>query len=127
MSDTNTNAGTAEATGSIGPVLPQTVIDPVAPALIGHSAVDMMNGFFTAIKHGAAIVYHDVLNVETRVHKWEDDNPLLFPFIDKALLFAEDVLAAHGIPVPAIAIAGQAVLSALKQMAANDATVQSGK
>ncbi len=91
-----------------------------------HTPIDVMNGFFTAIKHGAAIVYHDVLAVETRIHKWEDSNPLLFPYIDKAVMFAEAMLSAHGIPVPAIALAGQAVMSALKAIAANDATVQSG-
>lgn len=100
---------------------------PVVPFVAqAHTPMSVMEGFFTAIKHGAALVYNEVLTVESRIHKWEADNPLLQPFIDKAVLFAEAVLTAHGIPVPAIAIAGQATLSALKAIAAADATVQSG-
>ncbi len=86
----------------------------------------MLADIIAAALHGAGLVYHELLSVEDDVTKWEAANPAVKPFIDMAVNAAVGALAGCGLPVPALITAGDAVLSALKQLAAADPTVQSG-
>lgn len=87
--------------------------------------METINAFFTAMTHGASLVYHDILAVETTVVNWTTTNPEIHALVTTAVDAGSAFLIAHGIPVPAIEVATSAVMSALKSMAANDATVSS--
>jgi hypothetical protein len=87
--------------------------------------MENITAFFTAMAHGAALVYHDVLAVETTVANWTSSNPEVAALLAKGVEYATPFLAAYGINVPAVEVAASAVLSALKSMAAADATVPS--
>jgi hypothetical protein len=98
---------------------------PAAPAPVAVPTSDTIGHFFTAIKLSAASVYHQVLRVEADVSKWINA-PDVKPLVSDAVTFFETVLTSHGIPVPALEVAGKAVFAALAQMAADDTTVKSG-
>lgn len=86
----------------------------------------VMDSFFSAMKQGAAFVYHEVVAAEENVTMWVADNPQIKLLLDDAVALGTAYLTAHGIPVMAIEVAGSAVLGALKSMAADDATITSG-
>lgn len=89
----------------------------------------MLQDFFNAMYHGAALVYHDILAIESDVKQWETDNPKIVAFISEAVSAGNMFLAAHGVPALAVEnaaeVAGTAVLSALKELAALDPTANS--
>lgn len=76
-----------------------------------------------ALNHGAALVYHKLLQVEQDVTKWEKDNPAVAPLINAGVAHAETLLEQHGLPVTQLARSGDGLVAALRVMAANDATV----
>jgi hypothetical protein len=82
--------------------------------------------FFVAIEHGAASVYHQVVATGVAVSAWEEAHPEIQPLIAIGQTYATSTLTRFGVPVGAVEVVGSDVLTALKQMAARDATVQSG-
>ena len=84
------------------------------------------NHFFAAMNHGAALVYHEIVQVEQFVTNWTMDNPLVKPLLMEGVTMGELFLTAHGVPMPSVELALSAVTAGLKTMAANDATVKSG-
>jgi hypothetical protein len=90
------------------------------------STPGMLDHFFTAVEHGANLVYHRMIDAEADISKWISSNPAISPLLTEAVTFAESVLAAHGIPVPSIVSAAEAVMAALGKLAQSDTTVVSG-
>ena len=80
---------------------------------------------FVAMRAGAALVYHDLLVVENVITRWTHDNPNAQRFVAQGVAFGIAFLTAHGIPLIAVELAESAVLSILREMAANDSTVDS--
>ena len=78
-----------------------------------------------AAQHGAAMVYHDVVAVETDVHKWMDSHPGVAALLGQGITMATDWLKGHGIPVDQIEIGFNDVLAYLRQLAAQDASISS--
>jgi|SRR5665213_1301691 len=109
--DVNTTAATAATT--------ETTVSKTV------TSISYISEFFSAMSHGAAIVYHKILAIDDDVLNWTHDNVAIQPMIDEAVSFGTLFLTAHGIPVAAVEVAAAAVMSALKSMAANDATVAS--
>jgi hypothetical protein len=81
--------------------------------------------FFTAMFHGASTVYHEVLAAEQEVVKWTHDNPILGALLEKGVETGNMFLQAHGVPTQALTVAIPAVVSGLRVLAAQDATVNS--
>jgi hypothetical protein len=81
---------------------------------------------FAAANHGAALVYHEIVAIEGDATKWSAAHPAVGPLIAAGSNYAMQALNAAGVPTAPIVAAGTAVLSALKAMAAADATVTSG-
>lgn len=105
--------------------------DPAAaPAIAPPINLTASTGFFTgvasAIIHGAASVYHEILTIEDDVTKWTANNPTLIPLMTYALELANSYASRLGIPTYAISLILEDILAALKLMAANDPTVGSG-
>ncbi len=82
-----------------------------------------------AAEHGAALVYHDILAVEGDVRTWSAAHPEVAPLVADGEKYASTLLQSAGFPVDQINSSGRlmatAVMSALKAMAAADATVPS--
>lgn len=87
------------------------------------SAIDR---FFAACDRGAALVYHDVVAVETDIAKWRSDNPKVSDLFDQGVQYVSDVLTAHGIPVIDGVLVVKTLGAAMKKMAAGDVGVASG-
>lgn len=91
--------------------------------------MSQMTDFIAAMNHGASMIYHDVLALETDAAKWEKDHPVYNFIIQKGIAYGNSMLAAYGIPMLAIEnaaeVSGNAIMGALKLMAAQDGTVQS--
>jgi hypothetical protein len=85
-----------------------------------------LDNFFTAVEHGAGLVYHKLLAIETSVSKWEAANPALQALFATAESFVSSVLTAHGMPVADGLSVVTAIEAALGKMAAADPTVPSG-
>jgi hypothetical protein len=84
-----------------------------------------LQDFFAAMYHGAAHVYHEILQVESQVMNWTAENPALAPFVNKAIGIGAQFLNSHGIPNNVVEVGVPAVLSALRILASADATVPS--
>jgi hypothetical protein len=85
-----------------------------------------LSGIFAAAEHGAALVYHEIVAIEEDATKWSAAHPAVGPMIAAGSNYAIQALSAAGVPTVPIVTAGTAVLSALKAMAAADATFTSG-
>lgn len=84
-----------------------------------------LDHFFMAMHKGAALVYHDILAVEANITNWRHDNPVLSAMIDQGVEYGVRFLKAHGIPFDNLDLAKNAVLATLRDMAADDASVNS--
>lgn len=104
--------------------------DPLASAASHNAVAAWFEHQWTALRHGAAAVYHEVVAIEGDATKWTTDNPDVGALASAGLSMAESYLSRYagalGIPVPALSLVGEDVLAALKAMAAADPTVQSG-
>jgi hypothetical protein len=102
------------------PADPVPAIPPVtqSPSELGH--------FLGLCSHAAALIYHDVLAVETKIEAWRSDNPALAGLFDQGLQYVSDVATSFGLPVTQGLLVVKTIGAALKQMAANDPTVKSG-
>jgi hypothetical protein len=85
----------------------------------------LVHSSFSAIEHGAALVYHKVLATGVQVTEWEIDHPTIAPLVQSGLDYALGVLMRFGVPVGTIAVVSEDILAALKALAAADATVPS--
>lgn len=83
-----------------------------------------LSDFLSAVQLGAGSVYHQVVQEVPKVTSWTADHPELKPLINDGVTLASSLLGggAGGVGVPL----ATAVLSALKVLAAQDPTVQSG-
>lgn len=99
---------------------------PSAPTTTAQTTPGMLDGFWTCITHGAALIYHRVITAEQDLSAWVTSNPALMPLLKEAVNFAETVLTAHSIPVTGLISAEQAVMAVLSKMAQSDTTVVSG-
>lgn len=134
-----TNAGTIAAPGSITGDISQLgslVTEALASATTAETAVAGVTSMFTkaenwfehgisAIKLGAATVYHDVVAIETDVTEWKQDHPEIWQLVEKGLTYAVSLLTRTQVPVAALSLVAEDVLAALKQMGAADATLPS--
>lgn len=102
------------------------VLNAEAPSAAPSTGPSLLSSWLSAFRHGAATVYNDVVKAEQEVSNWRADHPEIGPLIDGAASYAETLLTAAGIPLPAIVSAGQGVMAALKEMAAADNSVASG-
>lgn len=84
------------------------------------------NLVITGIEHGAATVYHRVLDAEQAVLKWEHDNPAIADLVTEGVAFTKGFLVRYGVPVDAVIVIEQDIVAALKYLAAADPTVKSG-
>ncbi len=84
-----------------------------------------LDSFFQAMDHAAAIVYHDLLATGTAITDWKLEHPIATVYIEKAVALGVSFLETHGLDIPAIEVAANAVMGALKKLAALDATVTS--
>lgn len=121
MGDTNDKGSATVSTTTM-----QSVGDVSVSETVSTTPQNAFERFFTAAKAGAAYVYHDIVAIEPRVVKWKTDNAAVADLIQEGLALAETFLEAHGVPMPAIETAIAAVVSALHEMAASDATIKSG-
>lgn len=78
----------------------------------------------SAAAHGAASVYHDVVDASTAVHTWATD-PAIAPYVKVGVNVANAMLTRVGVVNPAVIEADIAI--ALKALAALDATLPSRK
>jgi len=85
-----------------------------------------LSDIIAAVEHGAALVYHEIVAVESDVTQWSANNPEVAPLLKAGIEYAVKMLVGVGLPVPEIVVAGTAVLAVLKALAAADPTVQSG-
>ena len=114
------------------PTDPTIVTPPPAPAPTPSpitSTPGMLDHFFTAVSHGADLIYHRFLTIENDVSAWAKEveaNPALKVLIDEAVVFTEGVLTAHGVPVTTLISTGQAIMAALNKLVQSDVTVASG-
>ncbi len=95
-----------------------------APTLTGPSDPTFFGHFLSAMRMGAAYVYHKVVAAEAVVTAWESD-PIVGALIQEGVAVGSAFLTAHGIPVAQAHVAFGAVQAFLAEMAANDATVPS--
>lgn len=72
------------------------------------------HAMMTAAEHAAAWLVGTVAQGETALNALEADSPL----VATAIAAGEASALAHGIPVPAIAVAGEEVLALAKDLAA---------
>lgn len=84
-----------------------------------------LTDFFAAMHHGAASIYHQVLQAEQTITYWTADNPALKELLNEGVAFGTQFLVAIGVPQAAIDVGIPAVVGALRVIAASDATVQS--
>lgn len=119
MVDEPTNDTLSGAAASPVPNAP--AMPPAVAATVPAS--NFMDHVFSAMKRGAALIYHDVMEVELQVSAWSA-NPAVQTLVNEGVSLGTTFLVAHGIPVPALEVAALAVLSALKEFAALDATVK---
>lgn len=98
----------------------------IAPPINLTASTGFFTGVASAIIHGAASVYHEILTIEDDVTKWTANNPALIPLMTYALDLANSYASRLGIPTYAISLILEDILAALKLMAANDPTVGSG-
>lgn len=87
--------------------------------------MSVLDDFFTAMHKGAALVYHDLLAVEEDIKQWRLDNPTVAALVDTGVKYGTMFLTAHGIPIAGLESAGLAVLATLRDMASEDASVNS--
>lgn len=83
-----------------------------------------ISDFLSAVELGAGSVYHQVVQAVPKVTQWSANHPELQPLLRGAESFATSLLgdSSAGAAVPV----SEAMLAALKLLAARDATVQSG-
>lgn len=86
-------------------------------------STSVFDSFISACRHGAALIYHDVVAAETTITKWRSDNPAVAGIFDQGVQYVNDVLTAHGIPVAEGVIVVKTIGAALKEMAAGDPSI----
>jgi hypothetical protein len=84
--------------------------------------MSQISDFLSAVELAAGSVYHHLVAAVPRVLDWSEDHPEVQPLLADGAALASRVLGS----VPGIVPLGTAVLAALKVLAAQDSTVQSG-
>jgi hypothetical protein len=107
-------------TSPTDPSIPTTAPTPPAPAQPSESTFEH---FMSACRHGAALIYHEVVAAESAIANWRSDNPQLSALFDQGVQYVEDLCLAHGIPVMQGVLVVKTIGSALKQMASADPSV----
>ena len=120
----------AAAAGSPNAPTDGQAADHLAAASSHNAVAAWFEHQWTALRHGAASVYHEAVALESDVTKWTVDNPQIGALVDEGLALADDYLTRYagalGLPLPAISLVGHDMVAALKAIAAADATVPSG-
>jgi hypothetical protein len=97
------------------------------PAVVpATSAEGRLASWLHAAEHGAAIIYNDVVHVANEVSTWTSSHPEIGPLIAAGETFAKNLLVSAGVPLPELVTVETLIVSALKRMAAQDASVSSG-
>lgn len=116
---------TTDATEDKNPPIAGTdPVDLTAAPKVQETITTGLGHFFQAMEKGAASVYHRIVQAEQIVVAWES-NPAVKALVDEGVSLGTAFLIAHGIPVASFELAGSAVWSSLKALAAADPSINS--
>jgi hypothetical protein len=86
-----------------------------------------MSDFLSAVEHGAASIYHAVLETGVAIVNLSTTHPEVAALLSQGATVANDVLRRCGIPGLVLTVVEDDILTSIKLMASQDATVPTSR